>query len=93
MATTAHKPLIDRDGAARTPTDEEWLWAVASEDFASPLEIHDFLMKRKAFLRAAAAVGIERAAFLSMQPGKPGFLDRAIAALETLLAQSKHAAE
>lgn len=73
MAVSAHKPLIDRDDAARAPTDEEWLWAVASEDFASPLVVHDFLMKRKEILRAADAIGIPRSAFLPFAPTKPGF--------------------
>ena len=93
MGKAANKPLIDAEGEARAPTAEEWHWAVRGEDFSSALEVHGFLMRRKEFLLSAAAAGIDSSAFRGLQPGKPGFIGRAVAAMEILLDQTKPAAE
>lgn len=58
-------------------TDEMQLWSVCAGDFESLEEVHAFLRRRSAFLRAAEAAGIPRETFLPFDPSKPGFEERA----------------
>jgi hypothetical protein len=94
MARRKYTPLIDEDGEARTPTAEEWAWSVRTEDFGGDtLQVVEFLKRRSEFLQKVEAQGIERAVFLPLGPGKPGFLERAADFLEDLAKSARHAAE
>ena len=94
MARRKHNPLIDEDGEARTPTAEEWAWSVKTQDFGGDtFQVLAFLKRRAEFLHDAEARGIDRAAFLPLSPGKPGFLERAAEMLEGLAKSARHAAE
>ena len=66
-------------------TDEDWLWAVRHADFGSHVAVHNFLIRRREILEAAEAAGIPRAAFLELEPNKPGFEDRVKQAFNTFL--------
>ncbi len=74
-------------------TDEDTLWSVKGADFGGFMAAMKFLQSRAAFLKAAEAAGIERAAFLPFDPSKPGFEERARKAFETFLNATRHAAE
>ncbi len=74
-------------------TEEQVLWAVRAIDFPDFNSSHAFLTEREAFLRDAEEAGIARAAFLSLDPNKPGFIQRATAALEAAARAGRHAAE
>jgi hypothetical protein len=96
MGKAKNTPLIDDDGEARTPTAAEWQWFVHAPDFGSTEDVMAFLETRRAFLQAAEDAGFVRETFLPFDPNKPGFIERAEAALETLVARSRaarHAAE
>ncbi len=94
MAQRKTTPLIDDDGEARTPTREEWAWSVKSQDFGGDIvSVHDFMLRRAEFLRDVDSRGIDRAMFLPLSPGKPGFLERAAEMLEDLAKSARHAAE
>jgi hypothetical protein len=84
-------------------TDEDFLWSVWAQDFGGDsLRVHAFLTSRENFLREAEAAGLPRIAFLSFDPKRPGFVERASHALSLALAaandsisseSTKHAAE
>ena len=74
-------------------TDEQWKWMVRGADFSGFEATHAFLRDREAFLDEAEAAGIPREAFLSLDPNKPGFIERATAALEAAARAGRHAAE
>lgn len=93
MGAKPKTPLIDDDGEARTPTAEEWRWAVRAKDFAGFEEMSQFMTARAEFLRSADALGIDRDVFFAFSPNKPGFIERATAAFDTLVKQNRHAAE
>jgi hypothetical protein len=81
MARHRYKPLIDKDGEARTPTPEEWAWSVRTEDFGGDtFQVVEFLTRRAEILRAAESLGIPREVFLPFAPTKPGFEERIAAA-------------
>ena len=93
MEHRARRPLIDADGEARLPTKEEWKWAVSATDFPDFMSAARFVEERTLFLHAAEQAGIARASFLSFEPNKPGFIERATAALEAAARTGRHAAE
>lgn len=94
MARREHRPLIDDDGEARTPTREEWAWFVKTQDFGGDtFKVVEFLRRRAEFLRDVEARGMDRSIFLPLSPGKPGFLERAAEMLEGLAKSARHAAE
>lgn len=93
MEQRPKRPLIDDDGEARAPTKEEWKWAVSATDFPDFDATAVFVEERELFLRAAAKAGIARKSFLSFEPNKPGFIERATAALEAAARAGRHAAE
>ena len=97
MAYKDLPPLTDADGEAREATEEDFLWAVETSDFASHDEAYAFMLRREELFRAAELIGFERDIFLPFQPSKPGFEDRLRKVLETLLeatrSPAKHAAE
>jgi hypothetical protein len=94
MARRKYTPLIDDDGEARTPTADEWAWSVRTEDFdGDTLKVVEFLKRRAEFLHNVEARGMDRAIFLPLSPGKPGFLERAAEMLEDLAKSARHAAE
>jgi hypothetical protein len=93
MGAKPKTPLIDDDGEARTPTAEEWRWAVRAKDFEGFDGPHKFLTARAAFLRKADALGIDRDVFMAFEPNKPGFIERATEAFDTLVKSTRHAAE
>jgi hypothetical protein len=74
-------------------TDEDELWSVKDADFGGLLGSVEFLRARKAFFDDAKSVGLERDAFLPYEPSKPGFIERATAAIEKLANLRGHAAE
>ena len=74
-------------------TEEQMLWAVRAKDFSDFDASHAFLIDRESFLREAEEAGIPRAAFLSLDPNKPGFIERATTALEAAARAGRHAAE
>jgi hypothetical protein len=74
-------------------TEEDFLWAVSGIDFGGFAATHAFLEERGNFLREAEAAGIPRASFLGLEPRKPGFIERATAALEAAARAGRHAAE
>jgi hypothetical protein len=70
-------PLTNDDGDfIRELTDEDMPWFVRSQDCTSWEEAHEFLLRREDILEKAEALGIPREAFLSLDPGKPGFEER-----------------
>jgi hypothetical protein len=88
------------DSAFGVPDDDspEWreddfLWAVRGADFPDIAAVTDFLRAREAFLRQAEALGLARSALLPFEPTKPGFIERATAALAAIAEHGKHAAE
>jgi hypothetical protein len=93
MAHRVKQPLIDADGEARTPTKEEWNWAVNATDFPNFMTAAKFVDERALFLHAAEQAGIARETFLPFAPNKPGFIERATAALESAARAGRHAAE
>ncbi len=93
MEQRPKRPLIDDDGEARSLTRQEAKWLVRATDFPDFDATAIFLEERELFLRAAAKAGIERKSFLSFDPNKPGFIERATAALETAARAGRHAAE
>jgi hypothetical protein len=93
MGAKPKTPLISEEGEARTPTVDEWRWAVRAKDFEGFDGSHNFLMARDAFLKKADALGIDREVFLAFAPNKPGFIERATEAFDTLVKQTRHAAE
>lgn len=86
-------PLTDAEGDVRELTDGDFVWAVRSEDFGGHLDSVVFLKNREHFFAIAEKLGMEREAFLSFAPSKPGFTERATAAMETIINQARHAAE
>lgn len=73
-------------------TDDFFLWAVRAQDFGGDhMASHAFLVSREAFFRSAEAAGMTRESFLPFAPTKPGFFERATAALEAVLDAMKHA--
>jgi hypothetical protein len=74
-------------------TEETFRWAVHNKDFGGFEGALTFLRAREEFLRDAKSVGLERNAFLPFEPTKPGFVERAQAALEQLISLRSHAAE
>ena len=93
-----NKPINDDDFGTpdeESPeiTEEQMLWAVRAKDFPNFDASHTFLIDRETFLREAEAAGISRSAFLSLDPNKPGFIERATAALEAAARAGRHAAE
>lgn len=62
-------------------TDEMFTWAVRAQDFGGDSHaVHDFLIRRREILGAAAALGIPKDTFLAFAPTKPGFEGRIAAA-------------
>ncbi len=86
-------PMIDSEGDVRDLTDAEYAWAVRDEDFGGVLGSINFLKDREAFFAIAGKLGMEREAFLSFAPSKPGFIERATDAMDALVKQVRHAAE
>jgi hypothetical protein len=74
-------------------TDESELWSVQNADFGGVFGAVEFLRARKTFFDDARSVGLEREAFLPYEPSKPGFIERATAAIEKLASLRAHAAE
>jgi len=93
MAKAFSTPISNEEGDVRDLTDEEWLWAVSSKDHGGFEGTSEFLRSRSRFLKAAEEAGFERAFFLPFEPSKPGFEERALAALESFLKKARHAAE
>lgn len=93
MAAKPRPPLIDADGEARTPTAEEWLWAIKVADFGSIHAVQAFKARRMAILKAGAGAGLSPEYFLQFGPTKPGFEDRVATALGPVLDTTQHAAE
>jgi hypothetical protein len=95
MGRKPKTPLIDADGEVRRlPTPEEERWMVRGADFGDFDGVRKFLQERADFLKAAAALGLEPEAFLAFDPSKPGFIQRATAALEAAAKAGRmHAAE
>ena len=94
MAQKPQTPLIDNEGEARTPTAEEWLWSIRTQDFGGDtFAVRDFALRREEIVRAAEAAGIPRAAFLHLAPNKPGFEGRVAEAFGAVVRTVKHAAE
>jgi hypothetical protein len=93
MGAKPKTPLISEDGEARTPTAEEWRWAVRAIDFSGFKEMNKFMTDRRNFLREAQALGFEPETFLAFRPGKPGFIERATEAIDALVKKTRHAAE
>jgi hypothetical protein len=87
------KPLTDEDGEARELDADDFLWAVRSEDFGGAAGSAAFLIDREAFFTMAEKLGMDREAFLSFAPSKPGFIERATDAMDALVKQVRHAAE
>ena len=86
-------PLTDADGEVRDLTDDDFVWTVRSEDFGGHLDSVAFLKNREHFFAVAEKLGMEREAFLSFAPSKPGFIERATDAMKTIIDQARHAAE
>ena len=93
MAKAFSTPITNEEGDVRDLTDEEWLWAVSGTDNGGFEGTMDFLKARQKFLTAAEDAGFDRAFFLAFQPSKPGFVERAVAALDSVLKKVRHAAE
>lgn len=93
MAYRDLPPLTDEDGECRELTAEDFLWAVRSQDFDGQDASLAFLHEREAFFKIAESLGIERETFLPFAPSKPGFIERATAAMDALAKFGKHAAE
>ena len=93
MAYRERPPLTDAEGEVRGLTEEDFLWAVRSEDFGGHLGSASFLKDREAFFAMAEQLGMDREAFLSFAPSKPGFIERATEAMDALVKQVRHAAE
>ena len=74
-------------------TEEQFRWSVKTEDFADIFASIAFLERRAKVLDAGAAAGLDRDFFWQFQPTKPGFEDRVAAALQSVLASIRHAAE
>ena len=85
MAIVARPPMTDEDGEVRELTDEDFLWMVANRDFGGSDAVHAFLDRRSDILRAAEAFGVPEETFLGMEPSKPGFEGRVVAALRAIL--------
>jgi hypothetical protein len=85
MAIIPRAPVVDDEGEARELTDEDFLWMAHAGDFGGFEGVHAFLDRRTAILRAAEAFGVPEEAFLGMEPLKPGFEARAVAALRAIL--------
>ena len=93
MAKTVRIPLIDDNDEVRDLTDEEWLWVVSGKDHGGFEAVSEFLTARSRFLKVAEEAGFEREFFLAFQPSKPGFVERAVAAMDSVLKKVRHAAE
>jgi hypothetical protein len=93
MAYKSDLPLTNDQGQVRDLTRDDWLWFVADEDFGGFEQAMNFLTERDAFFHTAESHGIAREAFLAFAPNKPGFIARATAAMEAIIARSTHAAE
>jgi hypothetical protein len=93
MAYKDLKPLTNEEGDVRELTEEDMSWFVAVSDFPDQGSAHQFLRDRSAFFRDAEELGFEREAFLPFSPSKPGFVERASAAVMALSQHPKHAAE
>lgn len=74
-------------------TDDDFEWAVESQDFSDIFAVTEFLARRAEILQAGESAGMDRAFFWQFQPTKPGFEDRVAAALQSVLASIRHAAE
>jgi hypothetical protein len=74
-------------------THEDMLWAVWAPDFGGHDASSAFLLEREKFLDGQKLAGIPRETFLSLEPNKPGFIERATIVLENALKSAKHAAE
>jgi hypothetical protein len=85
MAIAPRPPITDDDGEARELTDEDFLWMASGKDFGGFDAVMAFLDRRTEILRAAEAFGVPEEAFLGMEPSKPGFEARAVAALRAIL--------
>jgi hypothetical protein len=68
-------------------------WSVQVSDFASPLEAAKFLARRKEFFAATQKAGFPKEMLAGFDPAKPGFIERATDAFDTLVKQTRHAAE
>lgn len=65
-------------------TEYESRWSVNVADFETPLEAAQFVVRRKAFFRAAQSVGLPKDLLTPFEPNKPGFEERARKALTSL---------
>ena len=74
-------------------TEEQFRWAVKTQDFGDVFASTAFLTRREEILRAGEAAGLTREYFWQFQPTKPGFENRVAAALQSVLASIRHAAE
>jgi hypothetical protein len=86
-------PVTNKDGDVRELSAEDMSWFVSSADFPNDAAVLEFLRERSAFFHTAESQGIAREAFLALAPNKPGFIARATAAMEAIIARSTHAAE
>ena len=92
MAYKNLEQLTNEAGDVRELTAEDFSWFVSAADFADHFAALQFVKDRNAFFRKAEELGFAREAFLSFEPNKPGFVERATMAADAL-SQSKHAAE
>ena len=74
-------------------TEEQFRWAVKTQDFGDIFASTAFLTRRAEILRAGEAAGLTREYFWQFAPTKPGFEDRVAAALGSVVASTRHAAE
>ena len=93
MAKTARTPVINEHDEVRDLTADERLWVVRNSDFESFEAAMAFIDSRKDFLDVAESMGLARGIFAAFQPSKPGFVERAVAAMESVLKKIRHAAE
>ncbi|MEO6298961.1 MAG: hypothetical protein ABIV25_01130 [Paracoccaceae bacterium] len=86
-------PISNEEGDVRDLTDAEYLWIVSGKEHGGFDGVMAFLESRSRFLKSAEEAGFEREVFLSFEPTKPGFVERALAALDSLVKKARHAAE
>jgi hypothetical protein len=93
MKKRAATPMTDDEGEARPLTAAERKWTVFAGHFPDFETTMAFMTERETFLRAAEDAGVPRTAFLGLQPNKPGFIERATAAMLAIAKAGRHAAE